>query len=174
MTVRTPATIEAEDSRAKRYDGAVADVPLYYVATTVSVPDGGTVLLGGVKRLREGRNEFGVPLLSKIPYIDRLFRNVGIGREDGKLDDDGHATHHHPRGRRRTLGHRSRVTSRNKTSQHLRFHLIVVPEVFLWMSVTLVNSRSAIFWGALLGRHRGGIGGLWRPWSGETSSRTWL
>ena len=55
------------------------------VATTVSVPDGGTVLLGGIKRLREGRNEFGVPLLSKIPYIDRLFRNVGIGRETDSL-----------------------------------------------------------------------------------------
>ena len=42
-------------------------------------------LLGGIKRLREGRNEFGVPLLSKVPYIDRLFRNVGIGRETDSL-----------------------------------------------------------------------------------------
>ena len=30
------------------------------VTTTVSVPDGGTVLLGGIKRLSEGRSEFGV------------------------------------------------------------------------------------------------------------------
>jgi len=51
------------------------------VTTTVSVPDGGTVLLGGIKRLSEGRKEFGVPLLSKVPYVDRLFRNVGIGRD---------------------------------------------------------------------------------------------
>lgn len=55
------------------------------VTTTVSVPDGGTVLLGGVKRLSEGRNEFGVPLLSQIPYINRLFKNVGIGRETQSL-----------------------------------------------------------------------------------------
>lgn len=55
------------------------------VSTTVSVPDGGTVLLGGVKRLSEGRNEFGVPLLSKLPYLNRLFRNVGIGRETQSL-----------------------------------------------------------------------------------------
>ncbi|MEN0110908.1 MAG: hypothetical protein AAF805_09310, partial [Planctomycetota bacterium] len=55
------------------------------VSTTVSVPDGGTVLLGGIKRLSEGREEFGVPLLSKIPYINRLFRNVGIGRETDSL-----------------------------------------------------------------------------------------
>ncbi len=35
--------------------------PIVTVTTTVSVPDGGTVLLGGIKRLSEGRNEFGVP-----------------------------------------------------------------------------------------------------------------
>ncbi len=55
------------------------------VSTTVSVPDGGTVLLGGIKRLSEGRNEFGVPLLSKVPYVNRLFRNVAIGRETQSL-----------------------------------------------------------------------------------------
>jgi hypothetical protein len=51
------------------------------VATVVSVPDGGTVLLGGVKTLREGRNMAGVPILNKIPYISRLFKNTGVGRE---------------------------------------------------------------------------------------------
>jgi type II secretory pathway component GspD/PulD (secretin)/tetratricopeptide (TPR) repeat protein len=51
------------------------------VSTSVAVPDGGTVLMGGLKRLSEGRNEFGPPVLSKIPYINRLFRNVGYGRE---------------------------------------------------------------------------------------------
>lgn len=55
------------------------------VNTTVNVPDGGTVLLGGLKRLSEGRNEFGPPILSKIPYIDRLFKNVGYGRETTSL-----------------------------------------------------------------------------------------
>ncbi|MFZ5832237.1 MAG: type II secretion system protein GspD, partial [Planctomycetota bacterium] len=55
------------------------------VTTTVSVPDGGTVLLGGIKRLSEGRNEFGVPILNKIPYLSRLFKNVGIGRETQSL-----------------------------------------------------------------------------------------
>jgi general secretion pathway protein D len=55
------------------------------VNTTVSVPDGGTVLLGGVKRLREGRTERGVPILSKVPWVSRLFKNVGIGREAQSL-----------------------------------------------------------------------------------------
>ncbi len=55
------------------------------VNTTVSVPDGGTILLGGLKRLREGRVERGTPILSKIPYISRLFKNTGIGRETSTL-----------------------------------------------------------------------------------------
>lgn len=69
-------------------EGTTVQLPSFAyvtVSTTVSVPDGGTVLLGGVKRLSEGRNEFGVPLLSKIPYLNRLFRNVGIGRETQSL-----------------------------------------------------------------------------------------
>ena len=55
------------------------------ISTTVTVPDGGTVLLGGVKELREERNEFGVPILGKTPMIDRLFRNIGIGRRTRSL-----------------------------------------------------------------------------------------
>ena len=51
----------------------------------MNVPDGGTVLLGGLKTLSEARNEFGPPILSKIPYIDRLFRNIGYGREAQSL-----------------------------------------------------------------------------------------
>ncbi len=53
------------------------------VQTTVSVPDGGAGLLGGISRGSEGSVERGVPLLSKMPYLDRLFKNRGIGREFG-------------------------------------------------------------------------------------------
>lgn len=80
---------ESKDtSDAKATSGVTVQLPSFSfvsVVTTVSVPDGGTVLLGGIKRLSEGRNEFGVPLLSKVPYINRLFRNVGIGRETDSL-----------------------------------------------------------------------------------------
>ena len=55
------------------------------INTTVTVPDGGTVLLGGVKRLREQRLEYGVPVLAKTPMINRLFRNIGIGRRTDSL-----------------------------------------------------------------------------------------
>jgi general secretion pathway protein D len=78
----------SDDEEEITRSGTTVQLPQFAqitVATTVSVPDGGTVLLGGIKRLREGRNEFGVPLLSKIPYVDRLFRNVSIGRETDSL-----------------------------------------------------------------------------------------
>lgn len=75
-------------SRSTTRSGTTVQLPTvasFYVLTTVSVPDGGTVLLGGIKRLSEGRNEFGVPMLDKIPYINRLFKNVGVGRETQSL-----------------------------------------------------------------------------------------
>ncbi|MHB1558193.1 MAG: type II secretion system protein GspD, partial [Isosphaeraceae bacterium] len=56
-----------------------------FITTTVTVPDGGTVLMGGVKSMTEQRIEYGVPVLSKTPLIDRLFRNVGIGRNSQSL-----------------------------------------------------------------------------------------
>ena len=55
------------------------------VSTTVSIPDGGIILLGGIKRLREGRPEVGIPMLGKLPYINRLFKNVSVGHETADL-----------------------------------------------------------------------------------------
>jgi hypothetical protein len=51
------------------------------VNTTVTAPDGGTMMLGGVARASEGRVENGVPILGKLPYAGRLFNNRGIGRD---------------------------------------------------------------------------------------------
>src|SRR5262249_22804036 len=45
------------------------------------VPNGGTVLLGDWKRCRETRSEFGPPVLTKIPYVNRIFRAVAYGRD---------------------------------------------------------------------------------------------
>jgi len=48
------------------------------VFTSVSVPDGGTIMMGGLKTKNEIRNEFGTPILNKIPYVQRLFMNTGV------------------------------------------------------------------------------------------------
>jgi Flp pilus assembly secretin CpaC len=49
--------------------------------TTVTVPDGGSVTLGGYSQVSEGRTEFGVPVLGRVPSAGRGVRNVGYGRE---------------------------------------------------------------------------------------------
>jgi Bacterial type II and III secretion system protein len=51
------------------------------IETNLVIPDGGTVLLGGGKKEVEVRSECGPPVLSRVPYINRLFKNVAIGRE---------------------------------------------------------------------------------------------
>ena len=55
------------------------------LVTTVSVPDGGTLLLGGQKLSGEVEQEKGVPLLSKVPFLNRLFTNRAMVRDERTL-----------------------------------------------------------------------------------------
>jgi type II secretory pathway component GspD/PulD (secretin)/tetratricopeptide (TPR) repeat protein len=52
------------------------------VSTTVSVPDGGTLLLGGERLAGETTIEAGVPVLSQIPIINRLFTNTSTTKDN--------------------------------------------------------------------------------------------
>ncbi|MBW8883325.1 MAG: hypothetical protein JF612_00820 [Planctomycetia bacterium] len=84
-TIKDPSNPDQDvtNNATKSISGTTVQLPTFAittVTTTVSVPDGGTILLGGIKRLREGRSERGIPILNKVPYISRLFKNVGIGR----------------------------------------------------------------------------------------------
>jgi general secretion pathway protein D len=89
-TVQDPSNPDQNvtNGQTRTVQGTTVQLPTFAfttVTTTVSVPDGGTVLLGGIKRLREGRTERGVPILSKVPWVSRLFKNVGIGRDANSL-----------------------------------------------------------------------------------------
>jgi general secretion pathway protein D len=67
---------------------ATIDLPRVRVQdfkTTVSVPDGGTLLLGGTRQFQEGEAETGVPILSKVPIIRRLFNNRATVRRANNL-----------------------------------------------------------------------------------------
>lgn len=55
------------------------------VRTTVSVPDGGTVLLGGLKQVGEVEIEAGVPMLSKVPVLNRAFTNRSMVKDTRTL-----------------------------------------------------------------------------------------
>ncbi len=74
-----PDLIRFEVQRASGSSpGSFIQLPDYSFAiltTTVSVPDGGTVLLGGLKQVGEVEIEAGVPILNKIPILKRAFTN---------------------------------------------------------------------------------------------------
>lgn len=60
-------------------------VRLEDLQSTVSVPDCGTVLLGGMKTAGQYEREAGVPILSKIPIINRLFLTRAVVRDEETL-----------------------------------------------------------------------------------------
>ncbi len=61
------------------------DTQVTEVSTTVSVPDGGTLLLGGERLTGETTIEAGVPVLSQIPIINRLFTNSSTTKDNTVL-----------------------------------------------------------------------------------------
>jgi Flp pilus assembly secretin CpaC/tetratricopeptide (TPR) repeat protein len=58
---------------------------LKMVRTTVTLPDGGTVLLGGMKISNKQRLEAGIPILSKLPIISFLFGRKGTSVTNSNL-----------------------------------------------------------------------------------------
>jgi len=48
---------------------------------TFKIPDRHTQVACVGRVLKEARSETNVPVLAKVPYLSRLFRNVGYGRE---------------------------------------------------------------------------------------------
>jgi len=71
VTTGTIATTE-------EYEVTVPETETSSVMTRVSIPDGGTLLLGGQKITSEIEKEAGVPVLSKIPVLGRLFSNRSV------------------------------------------------------------------------------------------------
>ena len=61
------------------------ELDLRKARTSIPMPDGATVLLGGLKNSERKSLKSGVPILNKIPYISRLFKNSGVGRETESL-----------------------------------------------------------------------------------------
>lgn len=59
---------------------AAPEVNTATVEAAVRLPAGGAVVIPGPTQTQEVREEFGVPVLSRIPYVSRLFTNVGVTR----------------------------------------------------------------------------------------------
>ncbi len=74
-TIETPILTGTQAGQTATYDVQTPDQESSSMMTRVSVPDRGTLLLGGQRITAEVEIEAGVPILSKIPFIGRLFRN---------------------------------------------------------------------------------------------------
>ncbi|MFM1823687.1 MAG: hypothetical protein RI967_1953, partial [Planctomycetota bacterium] len=63
--------------RGSEFGGSIQlpEIQVQSIRTTVSVPDKGTILMGGQRRFEEVEIESGVPVLSKIPIVNRFFTN---------------------------------------------------------------------------------------------------
>jgi type II secretory pathway component GspD/PulD (secretin) len=55
------------------------------VRTTIPIPDGGTVMLGGMKEIERQDYSTGVPILNKIPILSALFERKGHYVSNRKL-----------------------------------------------------------------------------------------
>ena len=74
-TIETPLLTGVGAGQVVSYDVQLPDQESSTLMTRVSVPDGGTLLLGGQRITAEVDKESGVPILSKIPILGRLFGN---------------------------------------------------------------------------------------------------
>ncbi|HXE52166.1 MAG TPA: hypothetical protein VN541_04090, partial [Tepidisphaeraceae bacterium] len=61
------------------------EIAITEVRTTVSVPDGGTLLLGGQTIAGDTVREIGVPILSKIPFLKRAFTSQSLAKDEQVL-----------------------------------------------------------------------------------------
>jgi tetratricopeptide (TPR) repeat protein len=72
-------------STAPRQTLILPDQEINRIITQASIPDGGTILLGGIKRVAEIEIDAGVPILSKIPIIKRAFTNTSTIKDTQTL-----------------------------------------------------------------------------------------
>jgi general secretion pathway protein D len=83
-TIIPNSTIDTSTQPISAGEGVVQqpELSVTFLETTVSVPDGATLLLGGQTLTGEISREEGVPVLSKIPFLKRLFTNRAMSRDD--------------------------------------------------------------------------------------------
>jgi general secretion pathway protein D len=73
------------DGTIAEFTQSLPETEMSTVSTQVTVPDGGTLLLGGQKVRVEVEKEAGVPILGKVPVLGRLFRNRSTVRDTRTL-----------------------------------------------------------------------------------------
>jgi len=73
------------NAAASQVEIDLPEISLQQAFTSVTVPDGGTVLLGGFRSLNEAKYESSIPLLGKLPLIKNAFRRKAYLNEKRSL-----------------------------------------------------------------------------------------
>ncbi|MFP4054377.1 MAG: hypothetical protein ACLFV7_11015 [Phycisphaerae bacterium] len=81
----TPGGTDPNGNPVSFFGLQLPNVTVTTVETTVTVPDGGTLLLGGQKISAETEREKGAPMLSKVPILNRLFTNREKVRDENTV-----------------------------------------------------------------------------------------
>ena len=64
---------------------SVPTIDTKYIRTTVSAPNGSTIILGGLIQDQKQRQYQGIPYLSRIPLIGAAFRGTATGKQRQEL-----------------------------------------------------------------------------------------
>jgi type IV pilus assembly protein PilQ len=65
--------------------GAAVSINLQQATTQVLVPDGGTVVFGGVTVTQRSNSSTGIPVLGNIPILGNLFKTTNVQDTDQEL-----------------------------------------------------------------------------------------
>lgn len=85
---RVSLEVSQEVSEAQQNDTSEINSPLIFtrsIATSLSLEDGQTVLLGGLKSQNRSNTRNGIPGVSRLPAVGALFRNEAAGRTETEL-----------------------------------------------------------------------------------------
>lgn len=84
-TVVTKLEIKNNSADFGNLVNGIPPIETQTISTTVMVPDGGTIVIGGMYKVEKTTTKFGVPILSKIPLLGNLFRSASKRNEQREL-----------------------------------------------------------------------------------------
>ncbi len=83
--LRLDIALTRSDFRETEDEESPPDTTSSEVTTGVTVPDGSTIILGGMVKLNQNKGGTKVPLLGDIPLVGGLFRNIKNSDNESKL-----------------------------------------------------------------------------------------
>ncbi len=86
------------------------------IDTVVTVPDGSTIILGGLTKLKQSKAGSKVPLLGDIPLVGGLFRTIADSDKANKLYIFVKANILRPDDMAEGLGQLQQISARNRAS----------------------------------------------------------